>query len=220
MKRRLLIGIGGPSGSGKTSVAQSLNALLGSEQVLVLEEDNYYRDLSRVPVTGAGVKNFDHPDALDHDLLHQHLKALLAGRKIRHPVYDFRQYRRTGETSPVGPHRVIILEGILILHDPRIRQLMDIKVYVDQDSDVCFIRRLRRDLLERGRTPESVMEQYEATVRPMFLQFVEPTKRYADVIIPGGGHNLVAIDLLATKIQFLLGPRPVRAGRKASAKNR
>lgn len=205
MNRNLLIGIGGPSGSGKTSVAQNLNSILGSNQVLILEEDNYYRDLSDVPTSETGLKNFDHPDAFDHELLHEHLETLLSGGKIRHPIYDFREYRRTGETALLGSHRVIVLEGILILHDIRIRKLMDIKVYVDQDSDICLLRRLRRDLLERGRSPESVLDQYESTVRPMFLQFVEPAKRYADIIIPGGGHNLVAIDLLATKIRSLLG---------------
>jgi len=205
LKPRLLIGIAGPSGSGKTSVAQNLNTILGSKQVLILAEDNYYRDLGKVPVTDSGVKNFDHPDAFDHDLLGKHLEALRSGKNIRAPLYDFRQYRRIGQPRQLGPHRVIVLEGILILHEPRIRNLMDIKVYVDQDPDICFIRRLKRDLAERGRTAESVIEQYEETVRPMFLQFVEPSKRYSDVIIPGGGHNLVAIDLLATKIRSLLG---------------
>lgn len=214
MNRRLLIGIAGPSGSGKTSVAQNLHGILGSDQVLILAEDNYYRDLSDVPGTTTGLKNFDHPDAFDHGLLHEQLQSLLQGKRIRSPLYDFRQYRRTGESQELGPHRVIVLEGILILHDPDIRKLMDIKVYVDQDPDICLIRRLRRDLLERGRTVESVLDQYEATVRPMFLQFIEPAKRYADVIIPGGGHNLVAIDLLATKVRSLLGNDEKRPARK------
>lgn len=217
MKPNLLIGIAGPSGSGKTSVAQNLNTILGSRQVLIYEEDNYYRELSDVPSSETGIKNFDHPDAFDHDLLFGHLRDLLTGKKVRSPVYDFRQFRRTGEKQ-LGPHQVIVLEGILILHDPRIRKLMDIKVYVDQDPDICFIRRLRRDLLERGRTAESVMDQYEATVRPMFLQFVEPSKRYADVIIPGGGHNLVAIDLLATKIRSLLKTEKGSSSKKNTAK--
>jgi len=216
VKQRLLIGIGGPSGSGKTSVAQNLNGILGSDEVLILAEDNYYNDLSHIPTTSGGLKNFDHPDAVDHELLGNHLKDLLAGKKVKSPLYDFREYKRQEKTLVLGPHRIIVLEGILILHDPQIRSLMDIKVYVDQDPDICLIRRLRRDLQERGRTVESVLGQYESTVRPMFLQFIEPAKRYADVIIPGGGQNLVAIDLLATKIRSLLGSQLREKAKKSS----
>jgi uridine kinase len=220
VKESLLIGIAGPSGSGKTSVSDNLNSILGPGQVLILQEDNYYRDLSEVPVSEQGVRNFDHPDAFDHELLFEHLKALLSGNPVETPVYDFRQYRRLETVKKLGPHRIVVLEGILILHSPKIRDLMDIRVYVDQDPDVCLIRRLRRDLIERGRTVESVLDQYEATVRPMFLQFVEPSKRYADIIITGGGHNLVAIDLLATKIRSLIEikeNRPTHSAKKSTS---
>jgi uridine kinase len=203
-KKGILIGIGGGSGSGKTSVAQNIDQALGPGRVCIIEQDFYYRDLSDLPHEERARMNFDHPDAFDMDLLHAQLSELLSGKTIDHPIYDFRNHCRKPETERVGPHRVIVLEGILILMDPRIRNLMDIKVYVDNDPDVRFIRRLRRDIHERGRSVDSVVEQYEKSVRPMYLQFVEPTKRYADIIIPGGGHNRVAIDLLKTKIEALL----------------
>jgi len=204
-KTGILIGIGGGSGSGKTSVAQNIDKALGAGRVCIIEQDFYYKDLGHLPPEQRARMNFDHPDAFDMDLLHSQLCDLLSGKVIEHPIYDFRNHCRKPETERVGPHRVIVLEGILILMDPRIRELMDIKVYVDNDPDVCFIRRLRRDLDERGRSVGSVIEQYEKSVRPMYLQFVEPTKRYADIIIPGGGFNMVAIDLLTTKIEALLG---------------
>jgi uridine kinase len=203
-KKGILIGIGGGSGSGKTSVAQSIDRALGPGRVCIIEQDFYYKDLRHLPPDQRAGMNFDHPDAFDMDLMYTQLCELLSGKAINHPIYDFRTHCCRDETARVGPHRVVVLEGILILMDPRIRDLMDIKVYVDNDPDVCFIRRLRRDIEERGRSVESVIEQYEKSVRPMYLQFVEPTKRYADVIIPGGGLNTVAIDLLKTKIEALL----------------
>jgi len=203
-KKGILIGIGGGSGSGKTSVAQNIDKALGPGRVCIIEQDFYYQDLSHLPLEQRIRMNFDHPDAFDMDFLYTQLCELLSGKAIQHPIYDFRTHSRRPETERVGPHRVVVLEGILILLDPRIRGLMDIKVFVDNDPDVRFIRRLRRDIEERQRTVESVIEQYERTVRPMYLQFVEPTKRYADVIIPGGGFNTVAIDLLKTKIEALL----------------
>ncbi|MDQ7052972.1 MAG: uridine kinase [candidate division KSB1 bacterium] len=203
-KKRILIGIAGGSGSGKTLVAQTLFRELGSDRVVIIEQDAYYKDLSHLPPEERARRNFDHPDAIDQDLLVQHIKELLAGKSIEQPIYDFASHTRKKETRRIGEHNIIILEGILILDSPRLRELMDIKVYVDTDSDIRLIRRLRRDVSERGRTVESVLDQYEKSVRPMHLQFVEPSKRYADIIIPEGGRNVVAIDLLKTKIQSLL----------------
>ncbi len=171
---------------------------------MIIEQDAYYKDLSHLPPEERARRNFDHPDAIDQDLLVQHIQDLLAGKSIEQPIYDFATHTRKPETRRIGEHNIIILEGILILDSPRLRDLMDIKVYVDTDSDIRLIRRLRRDVSERGRTVESVLDQYEKSVRPMHLQFVEPSKRYADIIIPEGGRNVVAIDLLKTKIQSLL----------------
>lgn len=206
-EKGILIGIGGGSGSGKTSVAQNINQALRPGRVCIIEQDFYYKDSSHLPAEQRSKLNFDHPDAFDMDLMYTQLCQLLGGKAIEHPIYDFRTHCRRSETQKVGPHRVVVLEGILILMDPRIRNLMDIKVYVDNDPDVRFIRRLKRDLEERARSVDSVVDQYERTVRPMYLQFVEPTKRYADIIIPGGGLNTVAIDLLTTKIEALLAEK-------------
>lgn len=200
----ILIGIAGGSGSGKTSIAQRIEDDLGADRVIIIKQDSYYADLSHLPPEERGTRNFDHPDAFDHDLLIEQLKDLLAGKSVRMPVYDFTVHTRRPETRTIGGHRIIVLEGILILDDPRLRELMDIKVYVDTDPDVRFIRRLRRDTHDRGRSMEAVIDQYEKTVRPMHLMFVEPTKRYADIIIPEGGFNIVAIDLLKTKIRSVL----------------
>jgi len=200
----ILIGIAGGSGSGKTSIAQRIEEDLGPERVLILKQDSYYKELSHLSFEERATRNFDHPDAFDHDLLIAQLKSLLAGNFVEMPVYDFTKHTRSPETKKIGGHRIIVVEGILILDDPRLRELMDIKVYVDTDPDVRFIRRLRRDTQDRGRSMDSVIEQYETTVRPMHLLFVEPTKRYADIIIPEGGFNIVAIDLLKTKIRSVL----------------
>ena len=203
----ILIGIAGSSGSGKTSVSNNINKALGSKKVVILEQDYYYRNQDHLSLKKREKVNYDHPDAVDMDLMYEQLQVLVSGKSIEHPIYDFKTHTRKSETKKVGPHHIIVLEGILVFVDPRIRELMDIKVYVDNDPDICFIRRLTRDISERGRTLESVIKQYQASVRPMFLQFVEPTKRYADVIIPGGGHNKVGIDLLVTKIGSLLRER-------------
>jgi uridine kinase len=200
----ILIGIAGGSASGKTSIAQRIEDDLGADRVIIIKQDSYYIDLSHLPAQERATRNFDHPDAFDHELLIAQLKDLLAGRAVQQPVYDFTAHTRGAGTVTVGGHRIIVLEGILILDDPRLRELMDIKVYVDTDPDVRFIRRLRRDTHERGRSMDSVIAQYENTVRPMHLMFVEPTKRYADIIIPEGGFNVVAIDLLKTKIHSVL----------------
>ena len=209
MSGRILIGIAGGSGSGKTLVARTIIRDLGSQRVVIIDQDSYYKDLEQVPFRDREARNFDHPDAFDADLLRQHMRELLAGHSIDQPVYDYSQHRRTAETRRISDHLVVVLEGILIFHDPELRALMDIKLYVDADSDVRLIRRLRRDLIERGRSVDSILRQYEDSVRPMHLQFVEPSKRFADVIIPGGGHNKVAIDLVKTKIKELLRERGV-----------
>jgi len=203
-RRCVLIGIAGGTGAGKTLVASSIVEALQGEGVALLEQDSYYRDLRHIPLGERETRNYDHPDAFDRDLLRSHLAALLEGRAIDMPVYDRKTHTREAETHPVAPARVVVLDGILILEDPALRQLLDIKLYVDADPDIRFIRRLKRDLVERGRTLDSVIRQYEATVRPMHLQYVEPSKQHADLIIPGGGYNAVAIDLIVTKIRSLL----------------
>lgn len=203
-RRCVLIGIAGGTGAGKTLVASSIVEALQGEEVSLLEQDSYYRDLRHIPLGERETRNYDHPDAFDRDLLRSHLASLLEGRAIDMPVYDRKTHTRGAETHPVPPARVVVLDGILILEDPALRQLLDIKLYVDADPDIRFIRRLKRDLVERGRTLDSVIRQYEATVRPMHLQYVEPSKQYADLIVPGGGYNAVAIDLIVTKIRSLL----------------
>jgi uridine kinase len=204
MNRGILIGIAGGSGSGKTLVAETIYKELGSEKVAIIKQDSYYKDLSHLSYEERARQNFDHPDAFDMPLLRDHLERLLRGEEIERPIYDFNQHRRGPETEKIGPHIVIVLEGILILDDPELRRMMSIKVFIDTDADVRLIRRLRRDLIERGRRIESILDQYDKSVRPMHLQFVEPSKRYADIIITEGGHNVVAIDLLKTKIRSLL----------------
>lgn len=209
MSRRILIGIAGGSGSGKTLVARTIVRELGSKRVVIIDQDSYYKDLDQVPFRDREARNFDHPDAFDNDLMCQHLRELLEGHAIEQPIYDYTQHKRTKDTRRISDHLVVVLEGILIFHDPELRALMDIKLYVDADSDVRLMRRLRRDLIERGRSVDSILRQYEDSVRPMHQQFVEPSKRFADVIIPGGGHNKVAIDLVKTKIRELLRERGV-----------
>ena len=200
----ILIGIAGGTGAGKTLVAQSISEDLGSENVLILEQDSYYRDLRSIPLGERESRNFDHPDAFDRDLLRTQLETLLRGGEVDLPVYEMRTHTRNPQTVRAKARRILILDGILILDDPAIRQLMDIKLYVDADPDIRFIRRLKRDLTERGRTLDQAIRQYESSVRPMHLQFVEPSKRYADLVIPEGGYNVVAIDLIKTKIRALL----------------
>ncbi len=207
MKPHILIGIAGGSGSGKTLVAKRIFDDLGSDKVIIIQQDSYYKDLGHLTLEERKKQNFDHPDAFDHQFLISQLKDLLAGKSIDQPIYDYTIHSRKNETRRIGEHIIIVLEGILILHDSELRKLMDIKVYVDTDDDVRLIRRIRRDVNERGRSLESILDQYENSVRPMQLQFIEPTKRYADIIIPEGGYNLVAIDLLKTKIQALLAER-------------
>jgi len=203
-RRGILIGFAGGTGAGKTLVAQSIAQDLGSDSVLLIEQDSYYKDLHHIPLGERENRNFDHPDAIDRDLLRQHLEKLLAGEEVDMPSYDMRTHTRVAQPLRIRGRRIIILDGLLVLEDPSLRHLMDIKIYVDADPDIRFIRRLKRDLTERGRTLDQVIRQYESSVRPMHLQFVEPSKRYADLIIPEGGYNLVAIDLMKTKIRSLL----------------
>ena len=209
MSRRILIGIAGGSGSGKTLVARTIVNDLGSDRVVIIDQDSYYKNLEDIPFRDREVRNFDHPDAFDNELMLHHVRELLAGRPVAQPIYDYSQHRRLEETRRVGDHLIFVLEGILIFVDPALRDLMDIKLFIDADPDVRFIRRLRRDLVERGRSVDSIIRQYEESVRPMHQQFVEPSKRHADVIIPEGGHNAVAIDLVKTKIRELLRERGV-----------
>jgi uridine kinase len=215
----MIIGICGGTGSGKTTVANRILASVSAGEVVFLQQDSYYRDLDQLPLDFRQKVNFDHPDAIDNDLLVTHLRALKAGETVELPLYDFKKHARRAETLRVEPRPIIIIEGILIFADHRLLDEMDIKVFVDTPDDIRFIRRLRRDVAERGRTVESVIEQYLATVRPMHMQFVEPSKRAADVIIPEGGHNLVSIDLISGRIRERLSGEGRREERAASAAN-
>ncbi len=204
MGEAILIGITGGTGSGKTTVAKEIYRSIKDRNVVVIEQDSYYKDQSHLSFEERVKTNYDHPFAFDNDLLIEHLKNLLRYKPIEKPIYDFEKHTRKKETITVYPKEIIMLEGILILNDERIRDLLDIKIFVDTDSDVRVIRRITRDIRDRGRTLDSVIEQYMTTVRPAQLQFVEPTKKYADIIIPEGGYNKVAIDIIATKINSML----------------
>ena len=196
----LVVGIAGGTSSGKTTVTRSITDALGDDHVALLEHDAYYKDLSMFKGQSAADINFDHPDAYDTELYLKHLQLLRQGAMIHQPVYDYRTYRRTSDVRVVHPRGLIVVEGILILADPTLRNLIDIKIYVDTDDDERLLRRLRRDILERGRTIESVIHQYIHSVKPMHLEFVEPSKRWADVIIPRGGENRVAIDMVLARL--------------------
>jgi uridine kinase len=200
----MVIGICGGTGSGKTTVANKIVAEVGAGNVVFLQQDSYYRNLGDMPLELRRHINFDHPDTLDNDLLLNHLETLIAGESIDQPIYDFATDSRTSMTRHIEPRPVIILEGILVFITPELRSKMDMKIFVDTDADTRFIRRLQRDVEERGRSMKSVIDQYQTTVRPMHLQFVEPSKRYADIIIPEGGSNLVGIDLITGKIKAIL----------------
>jgi uridine kinase len=202
-----VIGVAGGSGSGKTTVVRRIVDSLGSEHVTLLDHDRYYRDRNDLRLEERAALNYDHPDSLETDLLVRHVRELRAGRAVEVPRYDFTRHARLPEKEACQPRRALIVEGILVFTDPALRELMDIKVFVDTDSDTRFIRRLRRDVADRGRTMESVIDQYQSTVKPMHLEFVEPSKRYADVIIPLGGHNTVAVDLLLTMLRSVSGRR-------------
>ena len=202
--RSIVIAVAGGTGSGKTTVANEILQRVGAEHIAYIPHDAYYRDLSHLPPHERDQVNFDHPDSLETELLVEHLKALRAGRTVEIPEYDFTTHTRTQRTRRVEPAPVVLVEGILVFVERELRQLFDVKLYVDTDADVRFIRRLRRDIEKRGRSVESVCEQYLSTVRPMHMEFVEPSKRYANVIIPEGGFNEVAIEMVAARVRGLL----------------
>ena len=200
----LVIGIAGGSGSGKTTVAQEILQRVGPDRIAYIQHDSYYKDLTGLPPAQRVEVNFDHPNSLETELLICHVERLKNGQTIEVPIYDFSTHSRTEQTFKVNPRGVIIVEGILIFADATLRTLFDVKIFVDTDADIRLIRRLQRDITERGRTAESVIKQYQSTVRPMHLEFVEPSKRYADVIIPEGGFNTAALDMVVARIESLL----------------
>jgi len=200
----IVIGVAGGTGSGKTTVTQAILERVGKQRIACIPHDAYYRDLAHLPPNLRAQVNFDHPDSLETDLLVEHLQLWRAGHPIQVPVYDFTTHTRTAQTVRVEPQPVALVEGILLFAEPKLREMFDVKLYVDTDADIRFIRRLQRDIAERGRTTKSVVEQYLNTVRPMHLEFVEPSKRYADVIIPEGGYNQVAMDMVVARIERLL----------------
>ena len=204
MEKPILIGITGGTGSGKSTIADALYSNFSKDRITMIQQDMYYKDQSHLSMEERVKTNYDHPMAFDNDLLVEHLQKLIKGEAIEKPRYDFTIHNRAKDTTTVEPREIIIVEGILILEDERIRDLLDIKVYVDTDADIRILRRLVRDINERGRTVESVIDQYLKMVRQMHMEFTEPTKRYADIIIPEGGHNYVAIDILMAKIRDIL----------------
>jgi len=210
-RRPIIIGVAGGTGSGKTTVSQAILDRVGRDKIAYIQHDSYYKDRSHLPPAERVKINFDHPDALETELLVQHLKELRERDPVEVPVYDFTTHTRTSQRQWVEPRRVILVEGILIFADDALRDMMDVKIYVDTDADIRFIRRLERDITERGRSMSSVIDQYLATVRPMHLEFVEPSKRYADVIIPEGGFNPVALDMVVARIEAMIEGTPRRA---------
>jgi uridine kinase len=204
MKKPLTIGVAGGTGSGKSTVARNILELAGPENVAYLCHDSYYFDHSALSLDERAKVNYDHPDSLDNTLFAEHIKQLQRGIPIESPIYNFTTHARSLQTRSIAPRRVILVEGILIFARPEIRRLLDIRVFVDTDPDIRFIRRLSRDIHERGRSPQSVIDQYLATVRPMHMEFVEPSKKHANIVVPEGGMNEVAIDILNTKIQSVL----------------
>jgi uridine kinase len=200
----LVIGIAGGSGSGKTTVAQEILQRVGPDRIAFLQHDSYYKDLRGLPPPQRAEVNFDHPNSLETELLIEHIATLRDGKAVKVPIYDFSTHSRTTRTFTVQPRRVILVEGILIFAEPALRGMFDVKIFVDTDSDLRLIRRLERDIAERGRTAQAVIKQYQTTVRPMHLEFVEPSKRYADVIIPEGGFNAAALDMVVARVDALL----------------
>jgi uridine kinase len=200
----LVIGIAGGSGSGKTTLAHMILERVGPQKIAYLPHDAYYKDLSNLPPNERATINFDHPNSLDNDLLIQHVQQLKRSEPVDLPIYDFKTHSRTTNTKRIEPRQVIMVEGILIFAEPALRTLLEVKIFVDTDADIRFIRRLERDITERGRSTESVVRQYLATVRPMHMEFVEPSKRYADVIIPEGGQNAVAMEMVVARLETLL----------------
>jgi uridine kinase len=203
-KKIIIIGIAGASASGKSLLANTIVNELGTDQVVVISEDSYYKDHSNIPFEERTKINYDHPNSMDHELLYTHLQQLQDGQTVNIPIYNHSQHIREEETRKIGQHIIIVLEGILLFVEPKLRELMDIRIFMETALDVCLIRRLKRDIKERGRNLDNVLKQYEDTVRPMYLQFIEPTKRYADLIVPRGGGNRIAIDMIQAKMRELL----------------
>ncbi len=203
-QKTIIIGITGPTASGKSLLANTIVNELGSDEVVVISEDSYYKDQKHMEFDERVKTNYDHPDAFEHDLLIQQLTQLKNGNAVEIPTYDFSNHVRSTETKHTGPHRIIVLEGILLFSEPALREMMDIRIFMDTALDICILRRLKRDINKRGRSVESVMEQYQETVRPMYLRFTEPTKRYADIIVPRGGENRIAIEMIQAKMRELL----------------
>jgi uridine kinase len=201
----IIIGIAGPSASGKSLLANTIVNELGSDQVVVISEDSYYRDNSHLSLSEREKINYDHPDAFDHELLCEHLKSLSQGKSIEVPTYSYSKHIRLPETKTIGAHRIIVLEGILLFTESKLRELMNIRIFMSTPLDICLSRRLMRDVVERQRSFEAVLRQYETTVRPMYLQFIEPSSRYADIIVPRGGENRIAIEMIQAKMRELLG---------------
>jgi uridine kinase len=206
-KNIIIIGISGASASGKSLLANTIVNELGSDQVMIISEDSYYKDHSNIPFEERAKINYDHPDAFDHELLYQHLLQLQHGNSIEVPIYNHSLHIRDQETRPVGQHAIIVLEGILLFVEQSLRELMDIRIYMETSLDICLIRRLKRDIKERSRSLDSVLKQYEETVRPMYLQFIDPSKRYADLIVPRGGGNRIAIEMIKAKMRELLASK-------------
>jgi len=205
-KKNVIIGISGASASGKSLLSSTIVNELGSDQVVVISEDAFYKDHSNIPFEERAMINYDHPDSFDHELLYQSLLKLQNGDVVNVPIYNFSQHIREKSSRTIGQHSIIVLEGILLFVEQKLRELMDIRIFMDTPLDMCLIRRLKRDVKERGRSLDCVLQQYEETVRPMYLQFIEPSKRYADIIVPRGGGNRIAIDLIKAKMRELLGP--------------
>jgi uridine kinase len=203
-KSTIIIGISGASASGKSLLANTIVNELGSDQVVVISEDAYYKDHSNIPFDERAKINYDHPDSLDHALLFKHLQELQAGKTVEVPLYNHSLHVREKETRHIGQHAIIVLEGILLFVEQDLRELMDIRIFMETALDICLIRRLKRDIKERGRSLDSVLKQYDETVRPMYLQFIDPSKRYADLIVPRGGGNRIAIDMIKAKMRELL----------------
>lgn len=204
-KKAIIIGISGATASGKSLLANTIVNELGSDRVIVISEDSYYKDHSNIPFEERAEINYDHPDSLDHELLYQHLLLLQQGKSVEVPVYNYSLHVREKQTRTIGQHSIIVLEGILLFVERQLRELMDIRIFMETALDICLIRRLKRDIKERGRSLETVLKQYEDTVRPMYLQFIEPSKRYADIIVPRGGENRIAIEMIKAKMRELLG---------------
>jgi uridine kinase len=203
-KNVIVIGIAGASASGKSLLANTIVNELGSDRVVVISEDSYYKDHKDIPLEERININYDHPDSLDHELLYQHIQKLEAGKSIEVPVYNFAKHIRENTTRQIGQHKIIVLEGILLFVESYLRNIMDIRIFMETAADICLVRRLKRDIKERKRSLDAVLKQYEETVRPMYLQFIEPSKRYADIIIPHGGGNRIAIDMIKAKMRELL----------------